>query len=65
MTSLQWSQKFNPAVSTSVRVSLDLFEGPLDLLLYLIQTQRIDITAISISKITEVNGGTIPVEDPV
>jgi len=36
----------------SVRVSLDLFEGPLDLLLHLIQVQQIDITDISISDIT-------------
>jgi segregation and condensation protein A len=36
----------------SVRVSLDLFEGPLDLLLHLIQVQQIDISEISISEIT-------------
>ncbi len=36
----------------SIRVSLALFEGPLDLLLHLIQEQRIDITVVSISQIT-------------
>ena len=37
----------------TVRVSLELFEGPLDLLLHLIQTQHIDIAAVSISQITD------------
>lgn len=37
----------------SVRVKLDLFEGPLDLLLHLIQNNHIDISAISLAKITD------------
>jgi segregation and condensation protein A len=37
----------------SYTVRLDLFEGPLDLLLYLIRKDEIEITEISISRITE------------
>jgi segregation and condensation protein A len=37
----------------AVRVTLELFDGPLDLLLHLIQVQRIDINSISISEITD------------
>jgi segregation and condensation protein A len=37
----------------SYRVRLDMFEGPLDLLLYLIQVNEIDIYDIPIAKITE------------
>ncbi len=36
-----------------ITIRLDLFEGPLDLLLYLIQTHEMDISVISISKITD------------
>jgi segregation and condensation protein A len=36
-----------------ILVSLDTFEGPLDLLLYLIQTQELDISKVSITKITD------------
>jgi segregation and condensation protein A len=36
----------------AITVRLDSFEGPLDLLLYLIQTHELDISKISISKIT-------------
>jgi segregation and condensation protein A len=39
-------------VSGEPRISIDLFEGPLDLLLHLIQIQHIDIAAIPIAKIT-------------
>ncbi|MGH7412061.1 MAG: segregation and condensation protein A [Candidatus Methylomirabilis sp.] len=35
------------------RVRLEMFEGPLDLLLYLIQVNEIDISDIPIAKITE------------
>src|SRR3990170_7315434 len=35
------------------RVRLEMFEGPLDLLLYLIQVNEIDIYDIPIAKITE------------
>ena len=34
-------------------VRLDQFEGPLDLMLYLIQSQELDISTVSISKITD------------
>ena len=34
------------------KVKLDIFEGPLDLLLYLIRRDEVDITEISISRIT-------------
>lgn len=36
-----------------ITVRLDSFEGPLDLLLYLIQSHELDINKISISKITD------------
>jgi len=36
-----------------ITVHLDSFEGPLDLLLYLIQSQELDINRISIGKITD------------
>jgi segregation and condensation protein A len=36
-----------------ITVRLDSFEGPLDLLLYLIQSHELDISRISISKITD------------
>lgn len=38
---------------TGYPVNLQIFEGPLDLLLYLIRRQEIDITDIPITKITE------------
>lgn len=37
----------------SYKVKLDIFEGPLDLLLYLIKKEELDIYDIPISKITE------------
>ncbi len=37
----------------SYTVRLDLFEGPLDLLLYLIRKEEIEITEISVARITE------------
>jgi segregation and condensation protein A len=36
-----------------ITVRLESFEGPLDLLLYLIQTHELDISRVSISKITD------------
>lgn len=36
-----------------ITVRLDSFEGPLDLLLYLIQSHELDISRVSISKITD------------
>ncbi|MBS1958302.1 MAG: segregation/condensation protein A [Bdellovibrionales bacterium] len=39
--------------SDNISIRLEQFEGPLDLLLYLIQSQELDISTISISKITD------------
>lgn len=36
----------------ALRVFLESFEGPLDLLLYLIRKQNLDITGVSVSKVT-------------
>lgn len=36
-----------------ITVRLDSFEGPLDLLLYLIQSHEMDISKISISRLTD------------
>ena len=36
-----------------ITIRLDSFEGPLDLLLYLIQSHELDISKVSISKITD------------
>ena len=38
---------------TGITVRLESFEGPLDLLLYLIQSHELDISKVSISKITD------------
>src|ERR1700677_2406091 len=38
---------------TPITVRLESFEGPLDLLLYLIQSHELEIARISISKITD------------
>ena len=35
------------------RVNLDIFEGPLDLLLYLVRKEEVDIYDIPIAKVTE------------
>ena len=41
-----------PASETGIRVQVPAFEGPLDLLLHLIQQNEIEITDIPIAKIT-------------
>lgn len=38
---------------SNIHVRLDQFEGPLDLLLYLIQSHEMDISTVSISKVTD------------
>jgi len=44
----------NPGlVASSLQVSLPTFEGPLDLLLYLIRKNRLNIYDIPIARITE------------
>ncbi len=42
-----------PAANPDYRVALEMFEGPLDLLLHLVRTQEIDIQDIPIARITE------------
>jgi segregation and condensation protein A len=42
-----------PGIQTLPRIELDQFEGPFDVLLYLIRTQELDIFDIPIVKITE------------
>jgi segregation and condensation protein A len=46
-----------PATSSNaaqgVTIKLEHFEGPMDLLLYLIQSQEMDISTVSISKVTD------------
>ncbi|UCF38428.1 MAG: segregation/condensation protein A [Acidobacteriota bacterium] len=42
-----------PADTGDYRVDLDIFEGPLDLLLHLIRTEEVDIYDIPISRITD------------
>jgi segregation and condensation protein A len=42
-----------PVEGTGPRVHLDRFEGPLDLLLFLIREEKVDITDIPIARITE------------
>lgn len=45
--------KSRPVESDSYKVRLDIFEGPLDLLLYLIKKDEVDIHDISIERITK------------
>jgi segregation and condensation protein A len=49
------TQKGDPLVANRVPITvrLERFEGPLDLLLYLIQSHELDITKVSIGKITD------------
>ncbi|MFN8179382.1 MAG: segregation/condensation protein A [bacterium] len=42
-----------PVAGSGPRVALDAFEGPLDLLLYLIREEQVDISDIPIARITE------------
>jgi segregation and condensation protein A len=42
-----------PVEGDGYRVSLDAFEGPLDLLLYLIRREELDVTDIPIARITD------------
>ena len=46
------TEAFDGGMSTAVSVKLDIFEGPLDLLLFLIKRDEIEITDIPIAKIT-------------
>jgi len=43
----------SPAMETPYQVDLEIFEGPLDLLLFLIKKDEVDIYDISIERITE------------
>lgn len=40
-------------LKTTYKVKLDIFEGPLDLLLYLVDKEHLDITAISLARISD------------
>ncbi len=40
-------------MATDFRIELDIFRGPLDLLLYLVRKEEVEITEIPIAKITE------------
>lgn len=40
-------------LKTTYKVKLDIFEGPLDLLLYLVDKEQLDITAISLAYISD------------
>jgi segregation and condensation protein A len=42
-----------PRMDTDYKVKLEVFEGPLDLLLYLIKKEEVDIYAVSIERITQ------------
>lgn len=42
-----------PAPTHPYQVKLPIFEGPLDLLLYLIEREELDITAVSLAAVTE------------
>lgn len=42
-----------PSQNDGYKVSLDIFEGPLDLLLYLIKKEEVDIYEVSMEKITK------------
>jgi segregation and condensation protein A len=42
-----------PAPASRYQVKLPIFEGPLDLLLYLIEREELDITAVSLAAVTE------------
>ena len=39
--------------STTYQVRLPVFEGPLDLLLHLIEQQELDITLVSLAQVTD------------
>jgi segregation and condensation protein A len=41
-----------PTTQASYRVTLPIFEGPLDLLLHLIERQELDITQVSLARVT-------------
>ncbi len=48
-----WSSHAAPMLTEDYRVRLDAFEGPLDLLLYLIRRAEVDVTDIPISTIAD------------
>ncbi|HTM01728.1 MAG TPA: segregation/condensation protein A, partial [Candidatus Omnitrophota bacterium] len=52
VTTTQPATESQPATETGIRVHVPAFEGPLDLLLHLIQQNEIEITDIPIAKIT-------------
>ena len=46
-------EKVLPTQDPAYRVHLEVFEGPLDLLLYLIEKQELDITEVSLAAVTD------------
>ncbi len=52
MTRRRRSESYRYRMETDYKVKLEVFEGPLDLLLYLIKRDEIDIYDISIERIT-------------
>ncbi len=53
MTSASSDATSSSPTTRTFTVRLEQFEGPLDLLLYLIQSQELDVSTVSISKITD------------
>jgi segregation and condensation protein A len=50
---LEWRFGFDTLGTMSFRVDLDIFRGPLDLLLYLVRKHEVEITEIPIAPITD------------
>jgi segregation and condensation protein A len=51
-STLLYTRPPQPAVDDNYKVKLDIFEGPLDLLLYLIKKDEVDILDVNIERIT-------------
>src|SRR5512136_146329 len=47
------NQEIDPSGESGMKIRLDAFEGPLDLLLHLIKREEVDIWNIPIARITE------------
>src|SRR5258706_14781020 len=50
---MQTSTEFSESLPDAYRVKLDFFEGPLDLLLYLIRKNELDICEVSLTQIAQ------------
>jgi segregation and condensation protein A len=49
----RWRRLLKGARVMNFRVELDIFRGPLDLLLYLVRKHELDVTEISVARVTE------------